>query len=39
MKEFFEQVRELGNAPQADLIEKDFTHRTFLFPFTTYDDM
>jgi hypothetical protein len=24
MKEFFERVRELGNAPRADLIEKDF---------------
>ena len=23
MKEFFERVRELGNAPRADLIEKD----------------
>lgn len=24
MKEFFERVRELGNAPRADLIEKDY---------------
>ncbi len=39
MKEFFERVRELGNAPRADLIEKDSIHRTFLLPLTTYDDM